>query len=107
MGFDECPRDRQSDPAAAAGAARTRFIGPVETVEEMRQMFSRDPNARILNRDLDFIVLVPRLDNHPALFRSVLQRIPRQVGQHLHGAVLVGEDMRQLGGQVEFQGDPF
>jgi hypothetical protein len=48
MGLDYPVDDRQPQ---ACSAAASSVVHPVESIEDMGQMFRRDPDAVVLNRD--------------------------------------------------------
>src|SRR3972149_2560934 len=70
-------------------------------------MFRRNPNTSIADSYLDFIANLFCRDGYPATFWSVMQRVPCEIGQYLHGAVFVGEDMRKVRSQLKVQRDAF
>ncbi len=64
-------------------------------------MFDGNPDACVANGDLNFIVHTFCGDRDASAFGRVLQRVAREVGQNLNGAVFVGEERRKVGSQFE------
>jgi len=107
MGFDDRTRDREADPAPAARPPRPGFINPIEPVEDLRQVLRRDAETGIADADLDLITGRPGCDHHLAALRCVLKRVPNEIDEHLRGAILVGEHLRESRRRFQFQRDVF
>ena len=91
--LDEPPRDRQSEPGAAAAAVRR---APLERLEDALPIVFRDPRPLVDHPDRDLVSLPPGLDQHrPAL--AVADRVLDQVGEGPLELVGVGIDHRQVG----------
>src|SRR5262249_52327566 len=74
VGIDDRLADAQTEAGSAGGAvANPRLVGPIEPLEDVRQIFGRDAQAVVANTQVTDagIVVADKLDRHASLTRSV------------------------------------
>ncbi len=103
MGRHQVPGNRQAQPRAA-GLARARPVGPVETVEDVGQVFRFDATPRVAHRDRDHETAAGSRDRDAAAGGRVCDGVVQQIAQHLPDAFGIHIHEGQAGRQLAVQG---
>ena len=103
LGLDQALADGQAQPAAEA--ARPVPGGAVFT-EQLAELVRRDATALVGDRDRHIQPLALRRDPDGGGLGRVARGVGEQVVEHLHQALPVGHDSRQVGRQVDADGVP-
>src|SRR5262249_1522277 len=81
-------------------------VGLLELLEDLLAVLLGDPGAGVRDRDHERVVGTARRDRHRAGLRE-LDRVADQVRQHLGEAALVAASGREIGRQLDGQGERF
>src|SRR5258705_9377760 len=84
-------RESQSE-ATTLRQPRARPIGPPESLEDVRQVACRYPDARVANRKVDFAVTTLHRKLDGASSRRVLDRVRDQVQEQLTQSKAIAKD---------------
>ena len=76
------------------------FIDLVEAVEDVRQVFLADADARIADADAHNVTLDGGTQRDRSALGRIFERIIQQGNQHLLGAVRIAGDVRQGFGNI-------
>src|SRR6266516_525659 len=90
--------EAEANPARRAGVGD---VDLVETLEDAVQLRHGDADAVVLDADSELVALGAGAEQAGAVGRGVLDRVLQQVAEHLAEAAPVGQDRRQVNGQVE------
>jgi hypothetical protein len=97
--------DRQTH-AGATAVAVTSGIGPVEALEDVRQVFGFDAVSRVGDGDPDGAVTSKNRELDLAVLRRVSEGIRQQVAKHLGDPGSVNADERSFDSRLECEADP-
>lgn len=81
MCFDQGTRNGQANATPTTALPRAGSVHAVEAVEDMRAVFRGDPDARIADGNLNFIIDAFCRDRNPTFLRRILQRVACEIGQ--------------------------
>ncbi len=97
--LDQASGNSEPQTAAASGSA-AGLVYPVETLEYIGQVFSRNAFAGIKNAHLNSFALLSSSNGDGIVFGGVSQGILQKVEQHLSNPLGVNVDRWQFIGQV-------